>query len=197
MTVLRADLAHIAAWIPPNARVLDLGCGDGALLHHLASHQGVSGFGVEIDDDKVRACVAKGVNVIQADLESGLQLFESASFDCVILSQTLQAMRNTETIVSEMLRVGRQGIVSFPNFGYWFNRWQILLGRMPVSDSLPYQWYDTPNVHLCTLDDFSDFCHHQGARIVEQQVMHNSRVIQWGANWRGSIAVFRFEKAAD
>ena len=155
--VHRADFATIASWIAPGAQVLDLGCGDGSLLAYLARERNVRGYGVEIADGGVLASVRNGVNVMQSDLESGLAGFDDASFDCVILSQTLQAMRHTEEIVAEMLRVGREAIVSFPNFGHWSHRWQILRGRMPVSDELPYQWYDTPNIHLCTVADFDAF----------------------------------------
>jgi len=138
----RADFATIAAWLAPGSRVLDLGCGDGSLLAYLQRERGVTGYGIEIDDAGVLASVKNGINVLQSDLESGLAGFDDASFDCVLLSQTLQAMRHTEAIVVEMLRVGREAIVTFPNFGHWTHRWQILKGRMPVSTSLPYQWYD-------------------------------------------------------
>ena len=156
-TAGRADFATIASWIPRDSRILDLGCGDGSLLAYLARERGATGYGIEIDDAGVLASVANGINVLQSDLESGLAGFDDASFDCVILSQTLQAMRHTEDIVVEMLRVGREAIVTFPNFGHWTHRWQILKGRMPVSTALPYQWYDTPNIHLCTVADFDAF----------------------------------------
>ena len=154
----RQDFAVIAGWIRPNARILDLGCGDGTLLRYLSEQRQTSGYGVEIENAGVLACVKSGVNVIQGDIERGLSGFADGSFDYVVLSQTLQAVKNSEYVVREMLRVGREGIVAFPNFGYWRNRWQILLGNMPVSDNLPYRWYDTPNIHLCTLTDFEDFC---------------------------------------
>ena len=144
----RPDFAAIAAWVQPGAKVLDLGCGDGSLLRYLRDARNIRGYGVEIDDANVLACLNNGVNVIQNDLESGLSGFESGSFDYVILSQTLQAMKHTEGIVREMLRVSREGIVSFPNFGYWKNRLQVVFGHMPVSETLPYQWFDTPNIHL-------------------------------------------------
>lgn len=190
---LRPDLKTIASWIQPNSRVLDLGCGDGELLHWLAHEKQVFGYGVEIDVHKVAAGINKGLNIIQTDLESGLSAFESNSFDYVVLSLTLQAMRNVETIMAEILRVGRTGIITFPNFGYWENRWQLLLGRMPVSDTLPYQWYDTPNIHLCTLNDFDAFCQEHGWAVLEKSVTHQGQVVQFLPNWRGSVAFFRIE----
>ena len=189
----RADFAAIAAWIRPGSKVLDLGCGDGVLLRYLKQSRSVRGYGVEIDDANILACVRNGVNVIQNDLETGLSGFESNSFDYVILSQTLQAMRHTESIVKEILRVGREGIVTFPNFGYWRARWQVLRGRMPVSKNLPYQWYDTPNVHLCTIGDFEAFCAKHGVRILERVVMTNDNIIKLLPNLLGSLAVYRFE----
>jgi len=191
----RADFVAIANWIRPHARVLDLGCGDGSLLRHLQDARGVSGYGMEIDDDRVLACVKAGVNVLQNDLESGLSGFEDASFDYVILSQTLQAIRHTERIVSEMLRVGREGIVTFPNFGYWRPRLQVLFGNMPVSRALPYEWYDTPNIHLFTVDDFENFCLRHRIRILERKVMVDGRPVKWMPNLRGSLAVYRFDRA--
>jgi methionine biosynthesis protein MetW len=191
----RADLDAIAAWVPPGASVLDLGCGEGVLLKYLKQSRGVRGYGIEISDANVLACVKNAVNVIQSDLETGLAGFDAGSFDYVILSQTLQAMRHTEEIIMEMLRVGRQGIVSFPNFGYWPQRLQIMRGRMPVSDVLPYLWYNTPNVHLCTLTDFEAFCATHGVRILERVVMQGERRIRVAPNLRGSVAVYRFEKA--
>jgi len=191
----RADLDAIAAWVAPGASVLDLGCGEGLLLKYLQQSRDVRGYGIEISDANVLACVKNSVNVIQSDLETGLAGFDAGSFDCVILSQTLQAMRHTEEIIMEMLRVGRQGIVSFPNFGYWPQRLQIMRGRMPVSDVLPYLWYDTPNIHLCTLTDFEEFCATHGVRILERIVMQGERRISFAPNLRGSVAVYRFEKA--
>jgi len=191
----RPDFVAIAKWIQPNAKVLDLGCGDGSLLHHLQEARGVTGYGMEIDDAKVLACVKSGVNVLQNDFESGLSGFEDGSFDYVILSQTLQAIRHTERVVNEMLRVGRQGIVTFPNFGYWRPRLQVLAGNMPVSKALPYEWYDTPNIHLFTIDDFEKFCAAQGIRILERNVMVDGRPVAWMPNLRGSLAVYRFDRA--
>jgi methionine biosynthesis protein MetW len=189
----RADYATIAGWIKPNARVLDLGCGNGSLLRFLRETRNTSGYGVEIDDEKLIASIANGVNVIQRDLESGLAEFESHSFDYVILSLTLQAVRHTERIVREMLRVGREGLVTFPNFGYWRNRAQVMLGTMPVSPELPYQWFDTPNVHLCTIDDFENFCRTHNIRILERVVMVGGQPVSVLPNLLGSLAVFRLE----
>ena len=191
----RADLDAIAAWVPPRASVLDLGCGEGLLLKYLKQSREVRGYGIEISDANVLACVKNDVNVIQSDLEAGLAGFDAGSFDYVILSQTLQAMRHTEEIIMEMLRVGRQGIVSFPNFGYWPQRLQVMRGRMPLSDVLPYLWYNTPNVHLCTLADFEDFCATHGVRILERIAMQDGRRVRIAPNLRGSVAVYRFEKA--
>jgi methionine biosynthesis protein MetW len=191
LLVARPDLAAIAQWIAPGARVLDLGCGDGALLRYLWDARQAPGYGVEIEDESVIACVANDVNVLQVDLESGLSLFADGSFDCVILSQTLQAMRHTEGILREMLRVGREAIVSFPNFGHWSARVQIALGRMPVSATLPYAWYETPNVHHCTVTDFEDLCRRIGIRIRERLVLHEGRPVTLMPNFLGSIAVYR------
>ncbi len=190
----RADFDAIAESIRPGTRVLDLGCGDGVLLKYLKGARGVTGYGVEIDDAGVLGCVKNGVNVIQGDLERGLSEFESGSFDYVILSQTLQAMMNGERIINDMLRVGREGIVTFPNFGYWKNRLQVLGGHMPVSDNLPYQWHDTPNVHLCTLSDFEDFCAGHGVRILERKVLTDGRSVSVLPNLLGALAVYRFQR---
>ncbi|MDD2686710.1 MAG: methionine biosynthesis protein MetW [Gallionella sp.] len=190
----RPDFAAIAAWIPAGASVLDLGCGDGSLLGYLKNERNVRGYGVEIDDANILHCIARGVNVIQSNLEDGLSGFETGAFDFVILSQTLQATRHTEKLVREMLRVGREGIVSFPNFGYWKARLQVLRGNMPVSDELPYQWYDTPNVHLCTLRDFEHLCHDLDVRILDQRVITNGREIALLPNLLGSTAVYRFRR---
>ena len=191
----RADFEAIAQWVRPGAQVLDLGCGDGSLLRFLKDKRDASGYGIEIDDAKLLASVRRGVNVLQSDVESGLSGFESGSFDYVILSQTLQAVRHTEQIIREMLRVGREGIVTFPNFGYWGHRLQVFLGgHMPVSRSLPYQWYNTPNVHLFTIHDFENFCAEHGVRILERAVMDRGRIVSLWPNWRGSLAVYRFDK---
>jgi methionine biosynthesis protein MetW len=190
----RPDFAAIAAWIPKGASVLDLGCGDGSLLRYLNETRAVRGYGVEINDLDIVSCIANGVNVIQNDLESGLSDFEDGSFDFVILSQTLQATRHTEALIREMLRVGREGIVSFPNFGYWKNRLNVLRGNMPVSSELPYQWFDTPNVHLCTLRDFETFCRDHQVTVLERRVMSGEREVLLLPNLLGSTAAYRFQR---
>jgi methionine biosynthesis protein MetW len=190
--IQRADFAVIAEWVQAGTRVLDLGCGDGALLEYLRVQRGTTGYGVEIDDDRILACVRNGVNVIQTDLERGLSDFEDNSFDYVILSQTIQAVKNSEVVMREMLRVGREGIVTFPNFGYWKNRLQFARGRMPVSDNLPYEWFDTPNIHLCTIDDFECFCEERSIRIVERKVLTRNRSVTVLPNLLGALAVYHF-----
>ena len=192
---LRPDLARIAGWIEPGSRVLDLGCGDGALLAYLRDHRQVRGAGVEIDDNYVIACVQRGVEVIQQNLEDGLALFDDKQFDTVVLSQTLQSMHRTEHILREMARVARYGIVSFPNFGYWPHGWSILRGRMPVTGQMPYQWYNTPNIHLCTLRDFERLAADLNLRILERATFHEGREINVLPGWRSTLAVYRY--AAD
>ena len=190
----RYDYDLIASWIPERSRVLDLGCGDGVLMAGLAATNAAVGYGIEIDDGNVLASVKNGVNVLQTDIESGLANFEDNSFDFVILSQTLQAMRNAESVLNEMLRVGREGIVTFPNFGYWRHRLDILRGRMPESKALPYKWYDTPNIHLCTVKDFEDLCVTVGAEILDERVLHEGRTVSFLPNLLGSLGVFRFRR---
>jgi methionine biosynthesis protein MetW len=192
--VARADYATIGGWIAEDAHVLDLGCGDGALLAYLAAQRHASGYGIEIDDAGVLASVRNGINVIQSDLERGLAGFDDGAFDVVILSQTLQAMRRIEAIVAEMLRVGREAIVTFPNFGHWSHRLQILRGRMPVSTSLPYQWYDTPNIHLCTVADFDAFLAERDYRILDRVVLTAGRPVAFAPNLMGELAIYRFRR---
>ena len=187
----RRDFAAIARWIKLGAKVLDLGCGDGSLLGYLRDTVKVRGYGVERADANVLACIKHGVNVIQMDLEAGLSGFEAQSFDVVILSQTLQAMHNTEGIVLDMLRVGKEVVVTFPNFGYWRHRIQLIAGNMPVSRNLPYQWYDTPNVHLCTISDFDDFCRDHHIRVTERLVLTEGKPVSFMPNIFGSLAMYR------
>jgi len=189
----RQDFAIISGWVKFGSKVLDLGCGDGALLKFLRSGLEVKGYGVEKDDANWLACMNNGVNVIQMDLEDGLSGFEDQSFDTVILSQTLQAMHNTEGIVLEMLRVGREVIVTFPNFGYWRNRIQILSGNMPVSKILPYQWFDTPNVHLCTINDFDEFCKNHKISVLERKVITDGNQTDFMPNFLGNLAIYRLK----
>jgi methionine biosynthesis protein MetW len=190
----RPDYDAIAACVRPNTSVLDLGCGDGVLLRFLKDTRNVRGYGVERDAERVTACVTNGISVIQGDLENGLKDFDSGSFDYVILSLTLQAVQNTAGIVNEMLRVGREAIVTFPNFGHWPLRLQVLRGVMPRSDDLPFDWYNTPNVHLCTIYDFERFCAEQKVHVLERIVLHDGEQVSFMPNLRGSLAVFRFER---
>ncbi len=193
-TTLRPDLKHIAEQIKPNSRVLDLGCADGELLAWLQANKQVRGIGVDVDVNSIVTCVEKGLNVIQADMESGLQHFEDGSFDYVVLSLTIQAMHNIELILQEMLRVGKVGIVTFPNFGFWENRWQILLGRMPVSETIPYDWYNTPNIHFCTVHDFGKLLGKLGMQVDGQIVLHQGEPVEFLPNLLGSLALVRFSQ---
>lgn len=191
-TLLRQDLARIASWITLGSRVLDLGCGDGELLAWLRDERQVRGAGVEIDDHYVIACVRRGVDVIQQNLEDGLALFDDGQFDTVVLSQTLQSMHRTEHILREMTRVARYGVVSFPNFGYWPHGWSILRGRMPVTGQMPYEWYNTPNIHLCTLRDFEGLAAKLGLRILQRATFNDDREVRLLPGWRSTLAVYRF-----
>lgn len=182
----------IADMVPVGARVLDLGCGKGELLAYLIKHRQCTGYGVEIDDANVLACAQRGVNVIQLNLDEGLAIFEDASFDVVLQIDTLQHLHNTEIMLKETARVGRLGIVAFPNFGHWSNRWSILKGRMPVNQRLPYEWYNTPNIRVTTATDFKVLAKKTGLKLQSQFGIQNSRKIKWLANLRASTAVFSF-----
>lgn len=187
----RPDYDVIAGWMKPGETVLDLGCGEGELLQMLAG-RGLRGWGVERDPGLVLAAVENGVNVIQGDLEAGLAGFEDDAFDHVVLSRTLQTMRHTQQILAEMLRVGREAVVSFPNFAYWKNRMAILEGHMPVSEDLPYQWYDTPNLRFFTMNDFESLCTGMGIALRDRQVLdERGRLITEEHNFLGSLAVYR------
>jgi methionine biosynthesis protein MetW len=187
----RYDYDVIAQWIIPGEKVLDLGCGDGGLISHLIRERQVRGYGVENDPEKILACVKNGVNVIQADMNRGLIGFEDGFFDHVIMSLSLQAMHNTQGILAEMLRVGHEAVVSFPNFAYWRHRQSILNGRMPVSRSLPYQWFDTPNVRFFTIADFEALCVQCGIAIRERLALDEGKVIVDDPNFLASVAVYR------
>ncbi len=192
---VRSDFEAIANWIEPNSTLLDLGCGDGAFLEFIRAKRSAKTYGVEISDASVLACVEKGLNVIQQDLEGGLALFKNKSFDTVVLSQTLQTIHETEAILSEVARVGKQCVVSFPNFAHWSHRLAVLKGRMPVSKSLPYDWYNTPNVRVLTIADFEALASNLGINILGRVVLHEGKEVTWGANLFGSLAIYRFRGA--
>lgn len=191
---LRSDLSQIAEWIAPRSRVLDLGCGDGALLHHLASKRQCETVGVEIADEKVLACVERGVAVIQADIERGLAMFARGRFDVVVLSQALQATHETERVLREIGEIGSTCIVSIPNFGHWTTITSLMSGTMPVNKRLPYAWYDTPNLHFATVKDFETFLIQLGFSIQDKAYLDEERRVQWLANLRSTLAVYRFKK---
>jgi methionine biosynthesis protein MetW len=188
----RADFDVIAGWVQPGEKVLDLGCGDGSLLKKLIAERGVRGWGVDIENANVLATMKNGINVIQSDLERGLAGFADAAFDLVVLSRTLQTVRHTQGILTEMLRVGREAVVSFPNFAYWKNRMAILNGRMPVSEDLPYDWYNSPNVRFFTLLDFETLCDEMDIIRRDRQVLdEKGNVVIEEPNFLGSLAVYR------
>lgn len=198
---LRTDLELLSNWIQPSSHVLDLGCGDGTLLEHLRQQRQVTGYGLEIDPENVTRCIAAGVNVIQRDLDEGLSDFKDNAFDYVMMTQTLQAIRCPDQLLPEMLRIGREGIVTFPNFGHWLARLQLLRGKMPVSRALPYQWYDTPNIHHCTLRDFEALCQKLNIQILECMVVDPEHKSSWGMrtfpNLLGEIAVYRIQRCLE
>lgn len=199
MSALRPDLALISDWIEPGSRILDLGCGDGTLLRHLMDRRDCSGYGLEIDEANIAHCVENGVNVIHTDLDEGLADFDAATFDYVVMTQTLQAVHYPHRLVEEMLRIGREGIVTFPNFGHWSCRLQLgLRGRMPVSDFIPHQWYDTPNIHFFTVRDFEKLCADSGIAVLQREVLdshHRSdRLMRRLPNLFAEIALYRFRR---
>jgi methionine biosynthesis protein MetW len=193
--MMRADFIAIAKWIAPSSQVLDLGCGDGSFLEFLRQQKPVQAYGVEIDDARVLACVQKDINVIQQNLEGGLALFGDQSFDTVVLSQTLQTIHQTEKILREVVRVGKESIISFPNFGHWSHRLAVGFGHMPVSKSLPYQWYNTPNVRVLTVADFEKLASSLGLRVIDQCILHEGREVTLLPNLFGSLALFRIRRA--
>jgi methionine biosynthesis protein MetW len=191
---MSSELELIADLVPAGARVLDLGCGNGELLAHLQAAKGCSGYGVEINDDNLLACARRGVNVVQLNLEDGLALFDDHSFDVVLQLQTLQHLRNTEKMLRETARVGRIGIVSFPNFAHWPNRLRVLGGRMPVTRALPYQWYDTPNIRVGTFADFEVLAGKCGLQVSDSFGLQAGEIVRRWPNLLASVAVFRFEQ---
>ena len=191
----RQSLELIAGLVPAGSRVLDLGCGSGETLAHLRDHRQCSGYGIEIADSNVLACEQRGVNVIQLNLEEGLAIFDDQSFDVVLQLDTLQHLRNTERMLIETARVGRIGIVSFPNFAHWPNRWSVVGGRMPVTKALPYEWYDTPNIRVSTYADFEVLARRCGLRILDAFGIQRGQCVRRWPNLLASVAVFKFERA--
>ncbi len=196
---LRADLAMIAGWVPQGAHVLDLGCGNGELLRWLAQEKNCSGYGVEINHEAVQACVRHGVNVVQANIDEGLSLFAGTRFDVVVLSQALQATHQTERVLTDIAGLGREAIVSIPNFGHFSHVWSLLRGHMPVNQRLPYQWYDTPNLHFATTQDFEDLLGKLRLQIVDRGYLAESadgqaQVISFAAKLRATLALYRFKQ---
>jgi len=193
---VRADLDIIKDWIPAGSRVLDLGCGNGELLAYLQTNKQVTGYGLEINDENIKQCIRRGVNVLEQDLDKGLGNFASNSFDIVVMSQALQAVHYPDRILEEMLRVGRECIITFPNFGHWRCRWYLARnGRMPVSEFLPYTWYNTPNIHFCTFEDFERLCHELKVKVldrlaVDRQHRHGIGSRLW-PNLLGEIGIYR------
>ena len=190
----RLTMQSIASLVPPGSRVLDLGCGDGAMLDYLQRERGCSGYGIEIADANVLACVKRGVNVIQLNLDEGLSMFDDASFDVVLQIDTLQHLHNTETMLVETARVGRIGVVAFPNFAHWPNRLAIARGRMPVTKRLPYQWYDTPNIRVGTFKDFEVLATKNRLAILDAYGLQEGREVRFLPNARAGTAVFKIER---
>lgn len=187
-------LRALASLVPEGSRVLDLGCGDGALLDYLQRERACTGYGVELDDANVLACVQRGVQVLQLNLDQGLTMFEDASFDVVLQIDTLQHLRNAETMLTETVRVGHLGIVAFPNFAHWPNRLRILRGRMPVTKRLPYQWYDTPNIRVGTHADLEVLAQRNGLHVVDSFGLQQGRVVRWLPNLRAGTSVYKLAR---
>ncbi len=197
---MRADLDIIQEWVAPESRILDLGCGDGTLLRHLADTKSVRGYGLEINPSLITHCIRQGVNVIEQDLDAkGLSNFEDNSFDTVVMTQALQAVRQPDVLLDEMLRLAKQSIITFPNFGHWSCRFYLMRkGRMPMSKALPYTWYNTPNIHLCTFKDFEALCHRKNIHIMQRTVVDREHRHRWfnkmWPNLLGEIAIYRVSR---
>ena len=197
LSALRPDLAFIAHWVAKQAHVLDVGCGDGVMLNYLQSDKDCSGYGIEIADDKVLESTRRGINVVQQDMEKGLAIFGDNSFDTVLCLSSLQMMKHVEALLRDIVRVGSEAIVSFPNFAYWPHRVALLKGRMPVSKSLPYQWYDTPNLRCATISDFTELANEVGLDVLECVALSEAgKPVSFLPSLRGSLAVFRLKKKA-
>lgn len=200
-SALRPDLALISQWIAPGSRLLDLGCGDGRFLQHMQQHHQITGYGVEIDAALIPTCIANGVNVLQLDIDTGLNQFDDNSFDVVTLTLSLQQLQRPDQVVGDILRIAEEGIVTFPNFGHWRARWALARGKMPKTKALPSAWYNTKNVHLCTLKDFETLCHSQGINIVARSVINGlaedaPRYPKLLSNLLGEVAVYHIRRQA-
>lgn len=196
---LRADQEIIANWIKPKQQVLDLGCGAGLLLDHLIQTKDITGYGLEIEEDSITECIKKGINVVQQDLDKGLDNFEDHSIDTVVMTQALQAVKRPDLLLDEMLRVANEAIITFPNFGHWSCRFYLMFkGRMPMSEALPFSWYDTPNIHLCTFKDFEALCHDKGLKVANRTVVDNELKDSWAVrlwpNMLGQVAIYHVTK---
>ena len=187
----RYDFPIIENWTHQNSKVLDLGCGDGSLLNYLKEKKDIKGFGIEKNKDNWLLALKNNIDVIQMDLEAGLAGFETNSFDLVILSRTIQSMNHIEEIIYEMMRVGKEVIITFPNFGYWKNRFQIMQGNMPVSDELPYKWFETPNIHLCTIQDFDNLCRENKIKVEQRLILTDKKSVNFCPNLFGALALYK------
>jgi methionine biosynthesis protein MetW len=187
----RYDFPIIENWTHQNSKVLDLGCGDGSLLNYLKEKKDIKGFGIEKNKDNWLLSLKNNIDVIQMDLEAGLAGFETNSFDLVILSRTIQSMNHIEEIIHEMMRVGKEVIITFPNFGYWKNRFQIMQGNMPVSDELPYKWFETPNIHLCTIQDFDNLCRENKIKVEQRLILTDKKSVNFCPNLFGALALYK------